>query len=305
MKKTKFTVSIGIPSYNEEKNIGILLDSIKKQNETFFKIEEIIIYSDASTDNTHEEIRKRNDMKIKLLVNKKRRGQAFTQNRILEKCNSDALVLLNADILIKHRLFVHKLIFPIMQKKADLTSCKIQGIESDSLLGKILNFSVLLKTEIYESLNHGRNVFTCHGAARAMSRKLYHSLTFAESVGEDAYSYLYCQKKGFTYEYIKNAVVYIASPKNIADHMLQSIRFWYSKKNMEHFFPKDFVTKEYYLSVQKVFGAYVVYLFRNPVYSILFVLFVIIAKLKLLLSPIKMNQIWTLSKSTKNLNPAN
>jgi len=53
MKKL-ITVSIGIPAYNEEANIGKLLSSLIKQKEAGFIIKEIIVVSDQSTDKTDE-----------------------------------------------------------------------------------------------------------------------------------------------------------------------------------------------------------------------------------------------------------
>ena len=79
--KEKVSVTIGIPAYNEEANIGHLLKSLIKQKEEDFKIDKIIVSSDGSTDRTIEIVKSFKDSRIKLLDNKKRRGQASRQNQ--------------------------------------------------------------------------------------------------------------------------------------------------------------------------------------------------------------------------------
>ena len=50
--RKKLTVTIGIPAYNEEANVRNLLVSLLAQKETNFKLQEIIVVSDGSTDKT-------------------------------------------------------------------------------------------------------------------------------------------------------------------------------------------------------------------------------------------------------------
>ena len=84
MKTKKPTVTIGIPAYNEEANIGVLLRAIVKQRETDFVLKKIIVVSDKSTDNTANEVKKIKDSRIKLIENRVRRGKVYNQNKIFE-----------------------------------------------------------------------------------------------------------------------------------------------------------------------------------------------------------------------------
>ena len=68
----KLTVTIGIPAYNEEKNIGRLLKSLSNQKGDDFTLNEIVVLSDGSTDMTNEIVHSQSKLnrKVKLLAGK-------------------------------------------------------------------------------------------------------------------------------------------------------------------------------------------------------------------------------------------
>ena len=299
MIKLNLSITIGIPAYNEEKNIGLLLDSILKQKLIGANLKEIIVLSDASTDKTNRIVLKRKNNLIKLITNEKRRGQAYAQNKIIEIAQGDLLIILNADIILKDQLTLFKLIKPILLNQADLVSCKLLGEPRYSKLANLLNFSIKIKNKIYESYKKGLNLYTCHGAVRAFSKNLYQSLRFKESAGEDAYSYLYSKQYGFKYSYVKNAVAYIISPSNIEDHLLQSSRFFYSQKLMYKLFGSDFVKKEYSLPKLLVFNTLSESFFQDPINTLIYILIFILVKVKVFFFPYKYSQTWTISVSSK------
>ncbi len=94
------TVTVGIPAYNEERNIREILEGILAQEEDGFRIEKIIVASDGSTDKTADIVRSFRDPRIQLIAGRENRGQNYRQNQIIDHTNSDILVLFNADIII-------------------------------------------------------------------------------------------------------------------------------------------------------------------------------------------------------------
>jgi glycosyltransferase involved in cell wall biosynthesis len=58
MKNLRTEISIGIPAYQAEGNIGRLLRSLSVQKERNILVEEILVYADACTDNTVSEVKK-------------------------------------------------------------------------------------------------------------------------------------------------------------------------------------------------------------------------------------------------------
>ena len=168
--KNKSTVSIGIPAFNEEANIGFLLKDLLKQNQKNFVFHQIIISSDGSTDKTIETAKKasasfiqKEGQEVILIDNKERKGRAVRQNQIMERSASDILVLLDADILIKDKNFIEKIIKPVLNKKADLTSVSVQELPPENFLERILKISMEFKKFIFENYKNGNNLYTCHG----------------------------------------------------------------------------------------------------------------------------------------------
>jgi glycosyltransferase involved in cell wall biosynthesis len=90
-------VTVGIPAYNEEKNISNLLKSIEGQAGGL--VHEVII-SDDSSDGTPEAVRKfssQTRLDVVHLHHKKRRGAAAAWNEIFMRASGDAIVLYDAD----------------------------------------------------------------------------------------------------------------------------------------------------------------------------------------------------------------
>ena len=118
----KCTVSVGIPAYNEEANIGYLLNDLLAQKEEGYTLEKIYVYSDGSTDATESIVCGIQDERVELVCGPGRMGQAYGQNTIMQMAQSDYLVLLNADIQIKDIAFIQKLIRPLMDEGTELVS---------------------------------------------------------------------------------------------------------------------------------------------------------------------------------------
>ncbi len=238
------TLSVGIPAYNEEANIGYLIRDILHQAEEDYILEKIYVYSDGSTDRTNEIVRSFQNEKIELIVGPGRQGQAVGQNHIVDICESDCLILINADMQVAdYRAFTF-LAKPILEGTADLTSSNLQPLPPRTFLEGVLSLSARLKSILFEQYQDGHNLYTCRGAARAMSRRFYTSMRFPKSVGEDAYSYLSCVAQGFTYRYAKEAIVYYRLPAILADHRKQSIRFFQGTSNFVNEFGVTFVAEQ-------------------------------------------------------------
>ena len=90
--------SIVIPTLNEEKYIGGLLDSLVKQT---FKDFEVIVIDGRSKDKTKEKVMEyQNDLDIRFVVAPKR-GVGFQRNYGLKYVNSGDLIFFDADVTIE------------------------------------------------------------------------------------------------------------------------------------------------------------------------------------------------------------
>jgi len=277
------TVTIGIPAYNEEANIGFLLQDLLKQKVgTRLHLKEILIYSDASTDQTENIVKsfQKNHPVIKLMVGKTRIGKAEGMNKIIPTTSFDVLIILDADILIRDKHFVKKIAAPIISGEADLTSVLQKEIPPQKFMEKIVFAGMRIKNNIYWSHNQGQNLYTCHGHARVFSRRLYQNLKIPDIPGEDAFSYLYCTYHGFRYRFCSPPENWYKLPGSYIDHNKQSQRFLNSIKQQEKYFPAKFVRQQYRLPILMSLTIVLKHLINNPLFSSLYLLVLATSKIK-------------------------
>lgn len=294
------TVTIGIPAFNEEKNITHILDDIMRQKTDGFLLEKVVVASDKSTDGTEEIVKTYKSSKVELLTALKREGQAVRQNDILKYSDSDILVLLNADTHIKDKLFIKKLITPLLSESADLTSSFPIPLKPKGFMQRVLFTSITMKTELFESYKYGQNIYTCHGRARGFSKKLYKEMKFKDSVGEDAYSYMYAITKGYVYKNIPTAKIYYMLPANFSDHKNQSIRFLKTKKLLSKEFGRKKINTEFALPTSLVIQNLIKSFAKSPIQVGIYLLVLATLKFNTIhAGPVK--NTWNISKSSKTL----
>ncbi len=299
----KCTVSVGIPAYNEEANIGYLLNDLLAQKEEGYTLEKIYVYSDGSTDATESIVCGIQDERVELVCGPGRMGQAYGQNTIMQMAQSDYLVLLNADIQIKDIAFIQKLIRPLMDEGTELVSVKQMPLQPKTFWEEVLATSVELKDILFGTYNNGSNVYTCHGHARAFSRKLYKEMVFTSSIGEDAYAYLYCVSHGYGYRYIQNTETYYRLPNNFTDHKSQSTRFFQGRNNFGDTFGEGFVRQSMHIPLSvclKAFIKAVPIILRKPVTAGIYLLLVAFLRMQALFIEAG-SETWEIARSSKRL----
>lgn len=95
------TVSIVTPCFNEEENVGIIYEKIKRIMDSLPHYEyEHIFIDNCSDDKTVDKLRKlaRQDNKVKLILNTRNFGQIRSSNHALLQANGDAVIHLVADL---------------------------------------------------------------------------------------------------------------------------------------------------------------------------------------------------------------
>lgn len=103
-KKTKFSntlnVSIVVPAYNEEQNVGLLYEKVKKVMEREKYNYEIIYIDDGSTDNTYKVLTKLNDKdkKVKIIKFRKNFGQTSAMDAGFKYAKGEIIIPMDADL---------------------------------------------------------------------------------------------------------------------------------------------------------------------------------------------------------------
>ncbi|MDD4110442.1 MAG: glycosyltransferase family 2 protein [Clostridia bacterium] len=89
-------ISIIMPVFNCEKVVYFSIESVLKQTFDSF---EIIVVDDFSTDTTVDVIKSFNDSRIKILVNTKNSGAAYSRNRAINAASGKYIAFLDGDDL--------------------------------------------------------------------------------------------------------------------------------------------------------------------------------------------------------------
>jgi len=94
-------VSVGVMAYNEERNIGRLLEALTSQKLEVADVRRITVVSSGSTDDTDHIVGDwaARDPRIELLRQQEREGKASALNLFLERAEGDVFVLESGDTL--------------------------------------------------------------------------------------------------------------------------------------------------------------------------------------------------------------
>lgn len=280
MKKP--TISIGIPAYNEEMNINILIDSLLAQKQTNFILKEIIIISDASTDKTNSLINSIKNPLIKLIKNKKRIGQQLSQNIILDIYKGDILVLIEADSLPYNKYSIAYCIQPLINKRNNLGLVRGLTIvaQPKTFFETILFYGSDLKKKIFLRWKSGSNIYLCGGhAIRAFSRVFTSQLRWPKNVPEDAYAYLYLKKIGLGLALVPKSKLLMRNVSNLNDQIKQSRKFIGGKKSLKKHFSITTLNNEYNIPLYLIIKVILKEFIKHPFWLSLYFLEVLFNRL--------------------------
>ena len=303
MKNKKLTLTIGIPAYNEEANIKNLLQAIIDQKGQNFEINEIIVYSDASTDNTVSQVKSIKDSRINLVANNKRQGKNAVQNSIFKKASGDVLVILDADILPSDNYTLNNIAKTFLNNPGvSLVSGKVSPTKPINIISKAIAYSHNVKSHIFEKCILQNPIYLCNGRIMAYKKEFYKSTTIPEMlVADDAYFCLVALSSGKKIIYQPNSEVLYTVPSTIRDHIKQSARFYGGKKQLMRVFGKDFINNQYRLPTNVSFWFSAKGVLSEPKLSFIYFCLLIISIAKSLLPRRVANKFWETAKSSKKI----
>lgn len=291
IKNKKPTLIVAIPAYNEEANIANVIDSLIHQEKKNFTMEKIVVYSDASTDNTEKIVSRisKHLRIVKLVRGNTRRGKMYRLNEIFHSCSSDILVVVDADIKLSGKNFLNHLIHDIVyDSKAQLVSAHQVPLRPANFIGKIIYASFITWDYIRLGVPNYDHLQNFCGAATAYRGIFAKTLRIPKAFNEERL-YLYSQAKkvnGFRYSY--SAKIFYLPVATFHDFVGLSHRSFGSKMSDVYTIPFSY----------KVKGLIKSFL-HQPLYATLgLVLNIFIGKLR----PKKIinnSPLWDISLSTK------
>jgi cellulose synthase/poly-beta-1,6-N-acetylglucosamine synthase-like glycosyltransferase len=257
------TVSIGIPSFNEEDNISRLLRSIVKLNNLSlqhghqnndhsseedveavdrnnilvsadFKITEILISDDSSDDTFRivEKIAAENpSLSIRFLHHDTRRGVSAAWNEIFSEAKGEITVLYDADVIVEADTIAHL----VQSMKGSIGLCASNPKPLVSKSSTVARASLFIAEWLSSVRNERLSQFTVMGRALSISSEVAKRIVIPENViALDLYLQCKVLEQGLGVVYNEDAVVYFKPPDNMLDFSSQILRARSGHKQINH-----------------------------------------------------------------------
>lgn len=298
--KKNYSVTVGIVALNEDDNIKKMLQSVLNQIEEGYFIEKILVISDGSTDQTVSEVESLKNNLIELHHFDKRIGKSAHLNTLFEKTNSDIVALFDADIILADKLTIHNLIQPLVTNERIMyVGGNPQPTIGKTFIEKTVNASFYPYAEIRAVLNNGNNPYGCDGRILALKKEFYKLVHVPEDmIANDNYMYFACATVGYSFQYVKDAVVYFRSPTTLSDQIRQSKRFIAARQRMSRIFG-DVAVSAYHIPRQLKYNYLLQQVLRHPILSISIFAINLYCTYKAKLEERFMNAKWAIAQTTK------
>jgi cellulose synthase/poly-beta-1,6-N-acetylglucosamine synthase-like glycosyltransferase len=209
--------SVGVTAYNEEANIGRLLDALLDQHLRHVKISEIIVVASGCTDNTVpivEAYAARNPC-IRLFVQPKREGKTAAINMFLANAREDVCVLESGDTL-PHEDAVEHLVRMFADPTVGMTGAhKIPVNTPDHLVGLFTHLRLRLEHQLCLEIPRLGEMIAF--------RKVFERIP-PDVAMDEAFVEALVVKRGMQVRYAPDAIVYNTGPDSVQDFVRQRRR---------------------------------------------------------------------------------
>lgn len=217
-------------AYNEEANIGKLLQALLEQEITCCQLQEIVVVASGCADNTvpiAQEYASR-EPTIVVLVQEQREGKASAINLFLQHAHSaDIVVLESADTLPVNAYTVNRLVQPLIEKtEVGMTGVRPFPVDpADHFLGFVV--------QLQWSLHHRISLISPKLGEMVAFKNVLQEIPVDTAVDEACIEALLVPK-GYKLEYVPEAVVYNKGPDTVRDFLKQRRRIAAGHHHLHH-----------------------------------------------------------------------
>jgi cellulose synthase/poly-beta-1,6-N-acetylglucosamine synthase-like glycosyltransferase len=214
--KKKVLFSVGTTAYNEAKNISRFIDAVQKQKlPKIFKLKELLVVASGCTDNTLDIVKKcqKKDKRIKLLVQKKRKGKVNAVNIVLKKATSRLLILQSADTIPEKSCYKH-LLLKLINPNVGLTAGKIIPTDNHETF---FGFANHFRWKLHHKINLEYPQRPKVGELIAFKR-IFERIPPKAIVDEASVEPL-IHLQGYEINYVPSAIIYNQGPKNLKEYL--------------------------------------------------------------------------------------
>ncbi len=204
-------------AYNEEANIGHLLEALLNQKLNECVIKEIWVVASGCKDRTEEMVNNyiKKDERIKLLVQKEREGKASAINLFLSHASAEIIILESGDT-IPETDTVEKMLLSFMDSSVGMVGGHPVPVDDpNNFLGYSVNLLWRLHHKI--ALNHPKL------GEMVAFRNIVNEIPPDTAVDEASIEAI-VSKAGYRLKYAEDAIVYNKGPETVNDFLKQRRR---------------------------------------------------------------------------------
>ena len=215
-------VSIAVPTYNEERNIGHLLDSLRRQQTFLAQIVEIVVVASGCTDGTIDVVKDRQQKPgtpIRLITEPVRRGKVAALNTYFRthKPKVEAICVCSADLLVQADA-IEKLVQPL-HRHSEVGMSGARPVPTNGVgtfLGEATRFLWNMHHRVaLESPKLGEMVLIRSGIVNRLP---------TESAVDEASLEQLVSAAGYRLVYVQDAIVHNHGPETLSDFVRQRRR---------------------------------------------------------------------------------
>jgi len=217
MSEEKIKCSLGITAYNEEANIGRLLQAIIEQRLYEVEITEIIVVASGCTDRTEDIVREyvAQDSRIRLCVQERREGKTSAINVFLAHAKEDICVLESGDTLPREDT-IEKMVRMFRDPAVGMTGAQKVAVNTpDHVVGLLSHLRLSMEHQLCLEIPRLGELIAF--------RKVFDQLP-PDVAMDEAFVEALIIRRGMQVRYAPDAVVYNMGPETVSDFIKQRRR---------------------------------------------------------------------------------
>ena len=214
---TKMKCSVGITAYNEEANIGQLLQAMLDQRLYSVEISEIIVVASGCEDRTMDIVQEymAKNPRIKLIVQECREGKTSAVNLFLQQAKEDICVLESGDTLPGEDS-VEKMVRMFEDPKVGMTGAqKVPVNATQHMIGYLSHLRLKLEHQLCLEIPRTGELIAF--------RKVFDHIP-PDVAMDEAFVEALIVKRGMQVRYAPDAVVFNMGPETLGDFVRQRRR---------------------------------------------------------------------------------
>ena len=219
--------SMGIMAYNEQANIGRMLEAVVSQRTKSINLTEVIIVASGCTDRTEAIVHDwaRRDPRLRLIVQPHREGKASAVNLFLAQAREKIVVVCGADLAPAPDA-LEELVAPFADPAVGMTTGRPVPVNDPRTF---MGFAA----HMLWNLHHEINLRSFKAGEMIAFRNIFERIPYNTSVDEASIEPV-IRGQGYEVRYVPTAVVYNKGPATVADYLRQRRRIFAGHLAVRH-----------------------------------------------------------------------